>query len=91
MNEEFVKAGSEMAEEVVESAVENLDTQNLKYLGAFGAGVIVGIVAYKKALAPAIAWVQEKRKPKVIVLNKKTKKPEKDAVDMEPIEDDSQE
>ena len=72
MEEKIVEAGSETAEKVIETAIENVDSDALKYLGAFGVGVIAGVIVYRKALIPAWNWIQEKRKPKEIIVEEKT-------------------
>ena len=75
MEEKIVNAGSEAAEKVIEATIENVDSDALKYLGAFGVGVIAGVVIYRKALIPAWNWIQEKRKPKEIIVDKTETEP----------------
>ena len=93
MDENIKNVVTEKTEEVIEKTVENMDPENLKDLGVFGAGVLVGIIVHKNVLAPAWRWIQEKRKSKNHIFKKTKAKPdEKDEheEDEEPNEDDSQ-
>ena len=85
MEENIVNAGSEVAEEVIETMADKMDYKNLKTLGVFGAGMIAGIFTYRNVLAPAARWVKGKMKPKKVVIKVKpnTKGPEEAEDDME--------
>ena len=86
MDENIKEAVTETAEKVVEKTVENVDPTDLKDVGLFGAGIVVGIVAYRKILTPAWHWIQEKRRRKTHIVKTKKAKPEK--VDDEEVMDE---
>ena len=93
MDENIMNAGSEVAEEVIEKTIENMDYRNLKYLGCgIGIGAVGGIFVYRKILVPMWAWIMQKKwRPKKNVVKVKPVPKEPEDMDKEDMDDETEE